>query len=146
MIRSATALSLVAALLAAALTPAAAAGNRSPRTDLGLPGSENRSLASPGDPFVPSPSNAPKGNPDKAIYPKLICWFEIVDGKVIIHWVNVGTAPVPVGAVIKGTTSGGIGVSSHMSEEIPPGGKLSSPPLDMDPAWFGEPCNASIKA
>jgi hypothetical protein len=147
MIKSVTTLSLVALLLAAAFaTPASAAGNRGPRTDLGLPGSETRPVTSPGDPFVPPSSNAPKGNPDKAVYPDLICWFEIVDGKVIIHWVNIGTAPVPVGAIIKGTTSGGIGLSWHMTQEVPPGGKLTSIPLDMDPAWFNEPCNASIKA
>lgn len=143
-------LALVAATLmigaGLSTTLAHAASTRGPGTDLDRPGSPQRPLASPGDPFLPPISNAPTGNPDKAVYPKLICWFEIVDGKVIIHWVNVGTAAVPVGAVIKGTTSGGIGLSYVMTDEIPPGGSISSAPLEMDPAWFQEPCNGSIKA
>jgi hypothetical protein len=132
-------------LLLTSASLAQAAMTRGPGTTINQPSVETRPTASPGDPFYPPVSNGPVANPDKAIYPKMVCWFEIVDGKVYIHWTNTGTAPLPAGSLITGTTSGGIGVSWYIPDELAPGGKLTAGPLDMNPEWFGEACKTTFK-
>lgn len=105
----------------------------------------SRDSTSPGDPFYPPVTNAPTGNPDIATYPKLTCYFEIVDGKVVIHWFNKGTAAAPVGSLITGTTSSGIGVSWYITEPIEPGESITLT-VEMDPSWFNDFCHATVTA
>lgn len=104
---------------------------------------DNGHTTSPGDPFFPPVTNAPTSNPDLATYPKLTCYFEIVDGQVVIHWFNKGTAAAPAGSMITGTTSGGIGVSWFITEAIEPGASITMT-VDMNPAWFNDFCYATV--
>ena len=134
---------LLVALTAASSTSAIAAATRSPGPTIERPGPDTGRTTEPGDPFFPSTTNAPTSNPDIATYPKLSCYFEIVDGKVVIHWFNKGTAAAPVGSMITGTTSGGIGVSWYITEPIEPGASITMT-LDMNPAWFNDLCYATV--
>ena len=134
---------LLVALTAASSTSAIAATTRSPGPTIERPGPDTGRTAEPGDPFFPPTTNAPTSNPDIAAYPKLTCYFEIVDGKVVVHWFNKGTAAAPVGSMITGTTSGGIGVSWYITEPIEPGASITMT-LDMNPAWFNDLCYATV--
>lgn len=133
------------ALLASAtlIHPVAAAAARSPGPTIERPGPDTGRTAEPGDPFFPPTTNAPTSNPDIATYPKLTCYFEIVDGQVVIHWFNAGTAAAPVGSMITGTTASGIGVSWSITEPIEPGASVTLT-LEMDPAWFNDFCYATV--
>ena len=136
---------LLVALTAASATPALAAATRSPGPTIERPGPDTGGgrIAEPGDPFFPPTTNAPTGNPDIPAFPELTCYFEILDGKVVIHWFNKGTAAAPVGSMITGTTSGGIGVSLYITEAIEPGAKFTMT-VDMNPAWFNDLCYAKV--
>jgi len=134
---------LLAALIAVPATQALAAATRSHGPTIERPGPDTGRTAEPGDPFFPPTTNAPTGNPDIATFPKLTCYFEILDGQVVIHWFNKGTAAVPVGSMITGTTSGGIGMSVYMTEAIEPGAKYTMT-VDMNPAWFNDLCYATV--
>lgn len=91
----------------------------------------------------PSPAvgGAASGNP--TIPPQLVCWFEVVDGKVVIYWQNKGGSSVPAGTEVKGKNSAGIGVSVWISNPIDPG-ETKSLVLDADPSLANEPCDASF--
>lgn len=134
---------LLVALTAVPATQALAAATRSHGPTIERPGPDTGRTAEPGDPFFPPTTNAPTSNPDIATYPKLTCYFEVVDGKVVIHWFNAGTAAAPVGSMITGTTSGGIGVSWYITEPIEPGASITMT-VDMNPAWFNDFCYATV--
>jgi len=90
----------------------------------------------------PAVSDAPNGS--QALPPKLTCEFEIVDGKVIVHWKNEGGSPIPAGAMITGKNAAGVGVSSYIQDPIDPGETVTTE-LDIDPSFFNEDCYATIK-
>ena len=91
----------------------------------------------------PSPAvdGAASGNP--TIPPQLVCWFEVVDGKVIIYWQNKGGSPVPAGTEVNGKNAAGIGVTVWIANPINPG-ETKSLELDADPSLANEACKASF--
>ncbi len=91
----------------------------------------------------PGPAVDNGSSANQSIPPKLVCEFEIIDGKVILHWTNEGGSPVPVGAMITGKNAAGIGVSSFIQDPIEPGETVTIE-LDMDPKFFDEPCKTTV--
>lgn len=90
----------------------------------------------------PQVDNGP--GPIEALPPKLTCWFEVVDGKVVIHWKNEGGSSILPGAMITGKNAAGVGVSWYIQEPIKPGQEVSTV-LDIDPALANEACIATVK-
>lgn len=95
----------------------------------------------PADQPGPAESGAPTAN--SAVPPKLVCWFEVVDGKVIIYWKNQGGSAVPSGTEVIGKNAAGIGVSVLIANPIEPG-ETKSLQLDADPSLAIEACKASF--
>ena len=91
----------------------------------------------------PSPAvgGAASGNP--TIPPQLVCWVEVVDGKVVIYWQNKGGSSLPAGTEVQGKNAAGIGVTVWIASPIDPG-ETKSLVLDADPSLANEPCDASF--